>query len=160
MAPLVVLLAVTLLARLAGRLGIAALQDWKAAARVGLAAMFGFTAVAHFSPMRADLVNMVPPWVPDPGLVVTITGICEVLGAVGLLVPRTRRAAAVALILFLLAVLPANIHAAQSGVTLRGSPATPLVPRVALQVFFIAVLWWAGVRARRASGRAGVIREA
>lgn len=145
MAPLIVLLAVTLLARLAGSLGVPTLRDWPAAARVGLAGMFCFTAVAHFSSMRTDIIRMVPPSVPNPGLMVTITGICEVLGAVGLLVPRTRRAAAIALILFLVAVLPANIHAAQSGVTLRGAPATPLVPRIALQVFFIAALWWAGV---------------
>lgn len=77
---------------------------------------------------------------------VTFTGICEILGAVGLLVPRTRHLAAVALIVFLLAVLPANIHAAQAGVTLRSAPATPIVPRVALQGLFIGLLWWSGVR--------------
>jgi uncharacterized membrane protein len=77
---------------------------------------------------------------------VTFTGICEILGAIGLLVPRTRRYAAIALIVFLLAVLPANIHAALSGVTLRGAPPTPLVPRIALQALFIGLLWWSGVR--------------
>ena len=146
MAPLIVLLAVTLLARLAGWFGAKGIGGWSAAARVGLAAMFCFTAVAHFSAMRADLVRMVPPSVPNPGLMVTLTGVCEVLGAIGLLVPRTRRAAAVALILFLVAVLPANIHAARTGATLGGAPVTPLVPRVALQACFVAVLWWAGVR--------------
>jgi uncharacterized membrane protein len=77
---------------------------------------------------------------------VTLTGICEILGAVGLLVPRTRRIAAVALIVFLLAVLPANVYAAQAGVLLRGAPATPIVPRVAIQLLFIGLLWWSGVR--------------
>ena len=109
--------------------------------------MFLFTAVAHFNRMRPDMVQMVPPSVPNPELMVTITGICEILGAIGLLVPRTRRVAAIALIVFLVAVLPANIHAAQSGVTFAGAPATPLVPRIALQVLFIALLWWAGIRA-------------
>ena len=150
MAPLVVLLAVTVIARLAGRLGVRTLRTWKAAARVGLAAMFCFTAVAHFSSMRADLIRMVPPSVPNPALMVTFTGVCEVLGGVGLLVPRTRRVAAIALILFLAAVLPANIHAARTGVTLGGTAVTPLVPRVLLQAFFIAVLWWAGVRSKPA----------
>jgi uncharacterized membrane protein len=98
--------------------------------------------------MRADLVRMVPPAIPRPGLMVTFTGICEILGAIGLLVPRTRRVAAVALIVFLVAVLPANIHAALSGLTLRGAPVTPLVPRIALQMLFIALVWWAGVRRR------------
>ena len=144
MAPLIVLVVVTLLARLAGRLGVAALREWVAAVRVGLAVMLCFTAAAHFNSMRADLVRMVPPGVPNPEFMVSFTGLCEILGAVGLLVPRTRRIAAGALILFLIAVLPANIHAARAGVTLNGSPATPLVPRVALQLLFITLVWWTG----------------
>jgi uncharacterized membrane protein len=52
--------------------------------------------VAHFNSMRTDLVAMVPPSIPNPELMVTFTGFCEVLGAIGLLVPRTRRMAAVA----------------------------------------------------------------
>jgi uncharacterized membrane protein len=146
MAPLIVLIVVTGLARVAGSFGVASLRDLAACARVGLAAMFVFTAVAHFNSMRPDMIAMVPPWVPNAPLMVTLTGIAEVLGAIGLLVPRTRRIAAAALIVFLLAVLPANIHAATAGVTLRGAPATPLVPRILLQAFFIAVVWWAGFR--------------
>lgn len=149
MAPLVILITVALIARLAGQLGVRPLESWPAAARTGLAVMFCFTAAAHFNSMRADMVRMVPPAVPNPELMVTLTGICEILGAIGLLVPQTRRLAAVALIVFLIAVLPANIHAAQAGVTLRGAPATPLVPRVALQVLFIGLLWWSGIRAAR-----------
>jgi uncharacterized membrane protein len=148
MAPLIVFVVVTLLARLIGYLGVGPLRDWAACTRVGLAVMFCFTAAAHFNSMRSDMIAMVPPGVPDPEFMVTFTGVCEILGAVGLLVPRTRRIAAVALIVFLLAVLPANIHAAQAGVTLRGAPATPIVPRVALQALFIALLWWSGVQAR------------
>jgi uncharacterized membrane protein len=108
--------------------------------------MFCFTAAAHFNSMRPDMIAMVPPFVPNPALMVTFTGICEILGAIGLLIPRTRRLAAIALIVMLIAILPANIHAAQAGVTLRGAPATPLVPRIALQGLFIGLLWWCGVR--------------
>ena len=114
--------------------------------------MLCFTAAAHFNSMRTDLIAMVPPWVPNPGFMVTFTGMCEILGAIGLLLPPTRRVAAVGLIMFLLAVLPANIHAAQAGVTLRGAPPTPLWPRVALQALFIALIWWAGVRPSRHRG--------
>lgn len=153
MAPLIVLVIVTLLARLAGQLGVKSLRDWAACTRVGLAAMLFFTAAAHFNSMRPDLVSMVPPFVPNPEFMVTFTGIAEILGAVGLLIPRTRRIAAVALIVFMIAVLPANIHAAQAGVTLRGAPATPIVPRVALQVLFIALFWWSGVRRSHHPGR-------
>jgi uncharacterized membrane protein len=154
MAPLIVLVIATLIARLLGQLGLPTWRDWAAATRVGLAVMFCFTAVAHFNTMRADLVRMVPPWIPAPELMVTFTGICEILGAVCLLVPRTRRIAAVALILFLVAVLPANIHAATTGTTLRGEPVTPLIPRIALQALFISLIWWAGIyRGRKPDSR-------
>lgn len=152
MAPLFVLVGVTLLARAAGRVGVTPLRDWAAATRVGLAVMLLFTAAAHFNSMRADLIRMVPPAIPNPGLMVTLTGVCEIAGAVGLLIPRTRRAASIALILFFLAVLPANIHAAQTGVTIRGVAVTPLLPRVALQVLFIVLVWWAGLRSDRPFG--------
>ncbi len=56
--------------------------------------MFCFTAAAHFNSMRPDMIAMVPPSVPNPEFMVTFTGICEILGAIGLLVPRTRRIAA------------------------------------------------------------------
>lgn len=149
MAPLAVLIAVTVLARTIGQSGVASLRDWRAAVRIGLAAMFCFTAAAHFNSMRADMIAMVPPSVPNPAFMVTFTGICEILGAIGLLLPFTRRLAAGALIVLLLAVLPANIHAARAGVTLRGAPPTPILPRVALQGLFIAALWWSGVRGLR-----------
>lgn len=150
MVPLIVLVAVTLIARGIGQLRVPYLRDWPAAMRVGLAVMFFFTAAAHFNSMRSDMIAMVPPFVPHPELMVTFTGICEILGAIGLLIPRTRRIAAIALILLLLSVLPANIYAAQAGVTLRGAPPTPMIPRIALQFVFIAALWWSGVRRREA----------
>jgi uncharacterized membrane protein len=146
LAPLIVLALVTVVARFAGAAGARPLQSWAAATRVGLAVMFCFTAAAHFNSMRADMIRMVPPGVPNAGFMVTFTGVCEVLGAIGLLVRPVRRIAGMALILFLLAVLPANIHAAQSNVTLRGAPATPLVPRVAMQALFIGLVWWSSVR--------------
>lgn len=146
MVPLIALVVATLLARLAGRLGLVWLQPWPAAVRVGLACMFFLTASAHFNSMRADLVRMVPAGVPNPELMVTFTGVCEVLGAIGLLIPPTRRIAAACLILMLIAVLPANIHAARTALTLDGAAVTPLWPRIGLQILFIAVLWWAGIR--------------
>ena len=149
MAPLIVLISATLLARLAGQLGVRGLKKWAAAVRAGLAVMLCFTASAHFNAMRGDLVRMVPPWVPFPEFMVTFTGVCEILGALGLLVPRTRRIAAVALLVFLIAVLPANIYAAETGGTIAGKPITPLLPRIALQIVFIALIWWSGIRNRK-----------
>jgi uncharacterized membrane protein len=153
MAPLIVLVTVTLLARLTGQLGVASLRDWRSATRIGLAVMLCFTAAAHFNSMRADLVRMVPPAIPNPEFMVTLTGVCEILGAIGLLIPRTRRLAAFALIVMLVAVLPANVRAARSGLTIGGTAATSLGPRVALQVLFIAAIWWTGIAHASAATR-------
>ena len=146
MAPLIVLVVVTLLVRLVGHFGVLGLRDWKAAVRSGLAAMFLLTASAHFNSMRADLVAMVPPWVPGAEFMVTFTGICEVLGAIGLLIPRTRWLAGVMLMVMLVAMLPANIHAAQAGLTLSDEPVTPMAPRIVLQAVFILLIWWSAVK--------------
>lgn len=127
------------------------LNSWRASLPYGLALMFLFTAAAHFNSMRPDLIRMVPEWVPNPGLMVTITGVLEILGAIGLVIPQTRRVAAVGLILFLLAVFPANIRAARENQTLGGRPATPLIIRAPMQALFIALLV---VCARRGSGDA------
>jgi uncharacterized membrane protein len=108
--------------------------------------MFLFTAVAHFNEMRHDMVKMVPPWVPAPEAVVAITGVLEILGAIGLMIPRTRRLAGMALILFLVAVFPANVHAAMNEVQFGGRPATALWLRAPMQLLFISLLWWGAVR--------------
>lgn len=49
-------------------------------------------------------------------------------------------------VVFLIAVLPANIHAAREALTLGGAAATPLWPRVALQLLFIGLVWGSGWR--------------
>jgi uncharacterized membrane protein len=144
---LIVLGATLLLARLAGAAGFEILDSWPAATRAGLAAMLLFTASAHFTEMRHDLARMVPPTIPHALEFIYFTGVCEILGAFGLLLPRTRVAAAVALIVLFVAILPANIHAARAGITLRGKPATPVALRVPIQILFIALTAWAGVYA-------------
>jgi uncharacterized membrane protein len=162
MAPLILLVASFLLLRVAGALGVRALAGWVIPARLAVASMFLLTASAHFGSRRPDLVRMVPPGLGDPELLVTLTGIAELLGAAALLVPRTSRLAAVALALLLVALFPANVRAAREGLTIGGVPATPLVPRAILQVVFIGATLAAGfgpragVRTRRVAGRKGV----
>jgi uncharacterized membrane protein len=85
---------------------------------------------------------MVPPWIPAPRVMVYFTGVCELLGAVGLTIPSLRHAASIALIVFFIVVFPANVHAARSGATLGGRPATSLWLRAPMQVLFIALTWW------------------
>lgn len=135
-------IAATLLARLAG-LWWVPLASWPASARVGLTAMFLFTGAAHFTRTRRDLVRMVPPGLPFPAALVTLTGIAEIAGAVGLQLARFARPAAYGLIVLLVAMFPANVYAARAQHTIEGRPHTPLPLRSLLQVFWIASLAWA-----------------
>jgi len=73
--------------------------------------------------LRSDLVQVVPPSLPNPELLVTLTGVTEVAGPLGLLVPRVAPFAAGGLALLLVALFPANVHAAQAGLTMGGRPA-------------------------------------
>jgi uncharacterized membrane protein len=142
MVPFVVMLVAILLARAAGAIGFAPLDSWHAATRVGMAIMFVLTGMAHFNRMRADLIRMVPPQLPNPAVLVTVSGVAELLGAVGLLIPATSRAAALALVALLVVLFPANVYAARTGLTLGGRPATPLGWRLPLQLLWIALLLW------------------
>ena len=145
---LVVLLLSLLIYRGIGLLGVDALGTWPAATRYALATMLVFTASAHFTRMKDDLVRMVPGWVPWPRVIVYFTGVCELAGAVGLLVPSLRLAAGIALIAFFILVFPANVKAARSGVGLGGKSATPLWLRAPMQALFIALTWWSAIWSR------------
>ncbi|WP_433370615.1 DoxX family protein [Actinoplanes sp. CA-142083] len=138
MAPLIALIAGTALARLVGMAGIDALDGWWPALRVGLALMFVLTGLAHFGlGRRQDLIAMVPPRLPRPDLLVTLTGVLELAGALGLLIPATARLAAAGLALLMILMFPANVSAARRKVQLGGRPATPLAVRTPMQLLFI-----------------------
>jgi uncharacterized membrane protein len=115
MAVIVTLVLGTLGARLAGRLGDWDYVDsWPRAIAVGLAAMFALTGVAHFvSPLRRDMIAIVPPRLPAPDLLVTVTGALELSGAAGLLYPPTRVVAAACLFVLMLVMFPANVYASR-----------------------------------------------
>ncbi|MFC5156626.1 DoxX family protein [Streptomyces amakusaensis] len=132
--PLIALVIGFLGARLAGLAGVEALDAWQPALRVGLALMFVFTGVAHFVPrLRAEIIDMVPPSLPRPGLLVTVTGVLELAGAVGLLIPATARWAAAGLILLMIAMFPANISAARR----KTAMGEAIGPRTAQQIVYI-----------------------
>jgi uncharacterized membrane protein len=118
---LLILVLSCLIFRGLGFAGISVFSTWQASARDALSLMLVFTGVSHFTFMAKHFVRMMPPSIPSARGMVYFTGVCEIAGAVGLLLPEFRRAAAYALITFFLTVLPANIHAARAGVMLRGS---------------------------------------
>ena len=124
--------------------GVEWLNNWVMPLRIAFALMFLLTASAHWGKRRTDLIRMAPPWVPNPGLTITVTGILEILGAIGLLIPQTARVAATCLSVLLVAMFPANVQAARQGLTIGGKAATPLIPRAILQIVFITGLLIAG----------------
>jgi uncharacterized membrane protein len=155
-APLVVLVFVTSILLVASAAGVRRLRPWVVPLRGGLAAMFVLTGTSHFGSMRDDFISMVPPALPEPGLLVTLSGLLELAGAVGLLLPRTALWASAGLAAMLLAVFPANIYAASQGLMVGDTEAMPLLPRTLLQVVYlsatVAVLTFQ-LRARRLARR-------
>jgi uncharacterized membrane protein len=115
-----------------------------------LLALFYFAAgVAHLrSP--AGFLAITPDWVPYPEAVVALTGVAEILGAIGLLIPRkmlrwARPAAGIGLALYALCVWPANFNHAFNDIAIGGQtaggwyhairlPAQPLIIWLALWV--------------------------
>ncbi len=144
MIPFLVLLTSTLVLRAMGYAGVAVLDNWIICLRGGLAAMFLLTASAHWGKRRPDLIRMVPAAFPRPDVIITITGLLELLGAAGLLLPATAAPAAACLAVLLVAMFPANVRAARHSLTIGGKPATGLPLRTLLQVVFIAALLVAG----------------
>ncbi|SCL61498.1 Uncharacterized membrane protein [Micromonospora citrea] len=139
MVPFIALTGGFIVLRLIGLVGVDALDAWQPALRGALALMFVFTGVPHFlSSWRRDFVAMIPPAIPHPALLVTLTGVLELAGAAGLLFPPTAPYAAIGLAVLMLAMFPANVSAARRGLTLAGKPVTPLPTRTVLQVLFIA----------------------
>lgn len=77
--------------------------------RIVLAALFAFAGTMHFV-IPEQYVGIMPPALPWPRALVSLSGALEIAGGIGLLVPRTRRAAGLGLVLLLLAVWPANLQ--------------------------------------------------
>jgi len=148
MIPLIVLLSSFAVLRWIGFLGVAALNttDWPL--RIALFLMFSVTASAHWGRGRIDLIRMVPPVFPHPARLVTLTGILEIAGAIGLLIPRTSGWASVCLAILLVALFPANVRAAREHLRILGRPAPGLLVRGAMQVVFIAALMLVATRHR------------
>lgn len=115
------------------------------ALRLLLAVLFVGAGTAHFVPgVQRTMAAMVPPrlrwggYVSPRGLVI-ITGLCELAGGIGLLYPPTIVTSGVCLVLFLVAVFPANAYAARHPERF-GRVAIPLVPRLLGQLALMALI--------------------
>jgi uncharacterized membrane protein len=118
--------------------------------RIALAAVFAFMGVLHFVPSVArGMRAMIPPPLRRPGwpaALVAITGVCELAGAAGLLAPwdGLRLAAGICLVVFLIAVFPANAYATRDPERF-GRTAIPFWPRLAGQVVLVALVVLAAI---------------
>lgn len=107
--------------------------------RVLLAIVFIGMGINHFRPKAAKIMaKMIPPFLRfegafRPAVLVAFTGVCEIAGGVGLLIPATQLAAGILLAVFLVCVFPANAYAAAHPEVFR-SLSIPLVPRLIAQV--------------------------
>jgi uncharacterized membrane protein len=148
MVSLLVLVTSFVVLRGVGWLGVERLSTWRAAGRGALVVMFVFTGASHFTGMKHDFAAMIPPPLPNGLWVIYLSGLFEIAGAVGLLVPRTRRLAGVCLVLLLVALFPANVYAALGEIPLRGEAATPLWIRTPMQLLYIGMVWWTSIKER------------
>lgn len=117
--------------------------NYRLAAQIAMACMLVFTAIGHFA-FTEGMSTMLPDFFPKKRELVLITGLMEIVLAIGLVLPQYKYASAWMLIVFFILALPINIRAAiehinyQTG-ELNGPGISYLWFRVPLQLFF--VLW-------------------
>ncbi len=105
---------------------------------VGVA--FVGAGINHFAMPRAYR-QIVPPGFGDPARIVAISGIAEVAGGAGVLLPRTRRLAGLGLLTLLVAVFPANLHMARNPARFSRIPRWALYARLPLQPAIMWAVW-------------------
>jgi uncharacterized membrane protein len=84
----------------------------RGASRWILGVFFVLAGANHFR-MPEVYLGMMPPWLPWPAGLSAVAGACEVLGGIGILLPRLRAAAGWGLVALLVAVFPANLNVAR-----------------------------------------------
>jgi uncharacterized membrane protein len=111
--------------------------------RMGLTVVFLWFllgGVAHFSLTEAEM-RIVPAYIPWPRAAVLVSGVFELLGAIGILIPVTRRAAGIGLFLLTVAVTPANVYMLQHA-ELFHVPRWALIVRLPFQLLLLALILW------------------
>jgi uncharacterized membrane protein len=106
-----------------------------------LAAIFYVGAgTLHFL-KPAPYLKIMPPYIPFHAAMVEISGCFEILGGLGLLIPRTRRLAAWGLVALLIAVFPANVYMATNPAEAGATAVAPILRWGRLPLQFL-LGWW------------------
>ncbi|HMQ03692.1 MAG TPA: DoxX family protein [Pyrinomonadaceae bacterium] len=147
MAPLIILLSVFAVLRLIDRFLLGGKIGLSFAGRAAMSLMLLATGISHFTNPE-PMVAMMPGSMPAKLELVYFTGACELLAVAGLLWNKTARLTAIMLIIFFIAVLPANIVGSLKAVEFGGMQYGPwyLLFRIPLQFFFIWWVWYFGIR--------------
>ena len=106
--------------------------------------------IAHFVATETEM-RIVPPYIPWPRAAVLVSGVFELLGAVGLLWRPTRRAAGVGLFLLSIAVTPCHVYMLQRPDLFASIPVWALWLRLPIQVVLLALIAWSTKPVRRDS---------
>jgi len=107
---------------------------------------FFIGGIAHFAATRLEM-SIVPPALPYPRALVLVSGVCELLGAFGLLFAGTRRLAGIGLCALTIAVTPANVYMLQHAQAFN-IPYWLLVARLPLQLVLLAIIAWSAIQWR------------
>lgn len=109
--------------------------------------VFVLAGILHFL-KPGFYLNIMPDYIPRPKAMVYLSGVAEVAGGVGMLLPAVRFEATIGLILLLIAVFPANIDMALKTIRKRGwfrLSSILLISRLLLQFVLMYWVYWAGV---------------
>jgi uncharacterized membrane protein len=123
--------------------------------RIGLrwlAAVFYVAAGLNHFIKPSFYREIVPPGFPNPALLVTVSGVFEVAGGIGLLVRPLRRVAGWGLVALLVAVFPANVYMAvhPDRIPNLHVPQWILWLRLPLQAILIVWVWFVSLARRTA----------
>jgi uncharacterized membrane protein len=149
MIPFYILLLLSVVFRTAGLVGIRRFATLTDSVIPAVAVMFLATGVTHFTGMKNDYLAMLPPPVPRELWVIYLTGVLEIAGAIGLLIPSAQKVAGYGLALLLFAMFPANLYAAFHEIPFRENPPTTLWLRLPVQAVFVTLLVWISSTSRR-----------
>lgn len=109
-------------------------------AALAMAIFLVFFGISHFF-LVDEMILMIPKVFPYPGFIVYATGVIEIILAIGLIIPKTRRLSGIFIALYFIAVFPANIVKAMSDIDIQGTFNSPLMSWVRLLFQPIFILW-------------------
>ncbi len=109
---------------------------------------FFIGGIAHFAATRVEM-GIMPGWLPAHRLLVLVSGVFELLGAVGIMFGPTRSAAGWGLVLLTAAVTPANVDMWRHAANYPAIPGWALTARLPFQAVLMGAIWWSTRPPRR-----------